>query len=121
MLTLLTDLPDHVVGVEATAHVSKAEYENVLLPAIDALAERTDKIYFLYVVKTGLDHFSAGAMWDDLKVGLQHFSQWKRIAVVSDNKVIKNMTNFFSFALPAHVKGFSLDRLEEAKKWVAIE
>lgn len=121
MISLLNDLPDHVIGVEATDHVSKADYENVLLPAVDALAKRTGKIHFLYVVKTGLDHFSAGAMWDDLKVGLQHFSHWKRIAVVSDNKVIENMTNFFSFAMPAHVKGFSLDRLEEAKTWVSIE
>jgi SpoIIAA-like len=36
-----------------------------------------------------------GAMWEDFKVGMEHFTRWERIAVVTDVEWIKNTIKIF--------------------------
>ena len=47
MLALIHDLPSNVVGVKATGVVSKEDYENLLLPALDELYKRTGAVSLL--------------------------------------------------------------------------
>jgi len=119
MITKITGLPDFVVGFEASGEVTKAEYENTIIPAVNEAAERGGELYYLFVIRTGLNHFTAGALWDDLKVGLQHITQWKKMAIVSESKGIEKFTDIVSYVLPGQAKGFLMNELEEAKKWVS--
>ncbi len=48
MITQLLDLPDNVLGFSATGRVTAEDYETKLIPAVDALFKRRDKIRFLY-------------------------------------------------------------------------
>ena len=41
-----------------------------------------------------------GAMWEDFKVGMEHFTHWERVAVVTDVEWIKHTVRFFSFLMP---------------------
>lgn len=119
MITKINDLPDHTVGFSASAKVTKHDYDTILLPAVKELAGRTGSIYYLFVIDTELGDFSPGAWWDDIKVGLQHFTQWKKIAIVTHNKNIEKVSDIFSFAIPGRIKGFDMAHLEEAKQWIS--
>jgi len=119
MITKIEGLPGNVIGFEAVGSVNKHDYVEVVFPAMKAFVEKNNKLRFLYVVTTGLDHYTVGAMWDDIKLGFQHFNQWYKIAIVTDKKLIETMTKFFSFAVPAHVKVFHSDQLAAATHWVS--
>ena len=119
MITKITGLPNYVVGFEASGEVTKADYDNVIIPAVNEVTERTGELYYLFVIRTGLNHFTAGAFWDDLKVGVQHIKQWKKMAIVSESKGIEKFTDLVSYVVPGKAKGFHLDELEEAKRWVS--
>lgn len=119
MILKISGLPDYVVGFEAMGDVTKADYDNIIIPAVNEVTKRTGELYYLFVIKTSLQHFTAGAWWDDVKIGLQHLTHWKKIAIVSDSKGIEKFTDLFSFVVPGEAKGFLLDELEEAKKWVS--
>ena len=119
MITKITDLPAHAIGFTASGHVTKSDYDNILLPAVKELAQRTGSIYYLFVIETNLGNFSAGAWWDDIKVGLQHLTQWKKIAVVSDNTAVERLTHTFGFVIPGEVKAYKLSELQQAKAWVS--
>ncbi|ARO88811.1 STAS/SEC14 domain-containing protein [Nitrosospira lacus] len=119
MMRLLTNLPDHIVGVSASGQIDAKDYETVLIPAIDAALRKHKRIRVLYQLTTDFEGFTTGAMWDDAKLGLAHLLAWERIAVVTDVHWVANATRMFAFLLPGLVKVFSNEEQSDAEKWIA--
>lgn len=115
----MNDVPDNVAGFRATDKVTKADYENVVIPKIDEHVKQQGKINFMLVLDTKLSNFSLGAILEDLGVGLKHFSKWHKMAIVSESNAINKFTDMFSYVAPGEAKGYTHDELEEAKKWVS--
>lgn len=118
MIDILTDLPPHVIGFRATGKVSKQDYEEVLMPAVDNQAKLFKKINFLLLIDTDISNYTLGAWMDDALIGLKHFSHWHKVAIVSHYDSIKKITDIFGHLVPGIYKGFRISELEEAKKWV---
>jgi hypothetical protein len=118
MLEFMTEMPPHVVGIRATGDVSKEDYEQVLVPHIEELLKKQDDINYLLVLETGVQNFSVASWFEDLKLGLKHFTKWNKIAVVTDQKGVEWFTDAFRFLVPGTAKGFTIAGLEEAKKWI---
>ncbi|MDD2581812.1 MAG: STAS/SEC14 domain-containing protein [Desulfuromonadaceae bacterium] len=118
MLERMQGLPNNVLGFKAVGKVTGADYESVLIPAVDEMFERRTNIRFLYQLGDEFTGFDAKAMWDDAKVGLQHFSSWERVAVVTDVGWIRTALKAFGFAMPGHVRVFSNSELEVARQWL---
>jgi hypothetical protein len=119
MLQTISDLPGHVVGITASGNVTKEDYENVLVPAIDLLAKRTKELNFLLVLETPVKNFTLGAWWEDAKLGLKHFTQWNKVAIVTAEKGVEKFSDMFGKVVPGEFKGFATHELETAKAWVA--
>jgi hypothetical protein len=118
MLTILNDLPENVVGIEFTGEVTKEEYDKVY-PEVEKLASHEDEINYLVIVKTEIKNLTLGVWWDDFKLALKHITKWHKVAIVTDEKGIRNATDFFGFAYPGDSKSFTLNELDEAKAWVS--
>jgi hypothetical protein len=118
MLQFINDLPDDVVGIHAVGEVTKEDFDKVLIPRIDDLSKRQGEIKYLLVLETDVSNFTLAAWWKDLVMGLKHFTEWKRIAVVSDQKGVEWFTDAFKYFIPGNSKGFALSELEEAVQWI---
>lgn len=118
MLQFINDLPANVVGIHAIGEVTDDDYDEILIPRLDELAKRQGKINYLLVLETDVSNFTMAAWWDDLKLGLKHFTQWNKIAVVSDQKGVQWFTDTFTHFIPGKSKGFALDELDAAVKWI---
>jgi hypothetical protein len=121
MITLMNDVPDYVAGFTAMGEVTKADYEQVLIPRIEEVNKEHGHIHFLFELKTDVGNFTTAAWWKDLMIGLEHFSKWKKMAIVSDQKAIEKISSLISPILPGETKGFGLEEIDEAKIWVANE
>lgn len=119
MLSIINDLPGHVLGVRATGTVDKADLDNILLPALQEKVNNYDEINYLLVLDTDVGNWTAGAWVQDAKAGLKHFTKWNKIAVVTDQKGVEKFTDIFTFAIVGESKGFKPDELEIAKLWVS--
>jgi hypothetical protein len=119
MLQLINDLPDHVVGIHAVGEVTKDDYERILLPKMNELVKRQGEINYLLVLETDVQNFTLGSWWQDLKLGLKNFTRWNKIAVVTDQKSIEWFSDVFRFFIPGKSRGFTLNELERAIKWVS--
>lgn len=119
MMDLIQNLPDHVLGITASGEVTASDYETVLVPAIEAKLAGQGKLRILYQLGPAFTGFSAGAMWDDLKLGVAHMTAWEKVAVVTDVDWIINATRFFGFVMPCPVKVFSNKEIAVAALWVA--
>ena len=118
MIELIPDLPDNVLGIEAKGEVRGEDYEQVVIPAVHRLLESRGKVRLLYVLGSEFDGFTAAAMWDDTKVGVEHPFSWERIAVVTDHDAYRRLFKAVGFLIPAKMRTFELAELDEAKAWI---
>src|SRR3974390_3874836 len=102
MISQLQELPAGVIGFEASGKIAAEDYRDVVLPALEQAATAGD-IRFLLVMRE-FDGMSGGAIWQDLKVGIEHLRSWKRIALVTDIEWVSHMTNRFGWVTPGEVK-----------------
>ena len=119
MIEIISDLPDHVLGVQTHGEVTAEDYKNVLVPAIDAVLTKHKRVRLLYVFGKDFDGFTGGAAWEDAKVGMKHLTAFQRVAVVSDTDSIRTMVKAFGFALPGEVRVYPADQLPAAREWIA--
>jgi SpoIIAA-like len=117
MIKELTDLPAGVVGFEATGTLKAEDYRDVVLPALEQALASGD-VRFV-IVMPEFRGMSGGALWQDLKLGVEHFRAWKRIALVTDIDWMRYVTDLFGWMTPGQVKVFPLAQRGEAIAWAA--
>ncbi len=118
MIEMIPALPEHVIGFVAKGEVTKADYEDVLEPAVAEALQSHDKLRLLYVLGADFTGYSGGAAWEDGKLGLAHLTRWEKIAVVSDQDWVRHTVNVFGYLIPGKVKVFSLAEEADASEWV---
>jgi hypothetical protein len=120
VLKLIADLPEGIVGVEAEGKVTAEDYERVLIPAVEAAREASaeGKVRVLYVLGREFPDYTAGAAWEDTKLGLGHLRSWERIAIVGDSEWLRHAIHGLGWLLPGEVKTFGTDELDRAREWV---
>lgn len=115
---VMEGLPEDVVGIVAHGKLTRAAYEGDLIPLIEARIAKEGKVKLLYVLGEAFEGFTAGAAWEDTKVGLLHLADFAKIAVVSDAEWIRMGVKLFAPMLRAPVSVFALDDLDAAKAWI---
>jgi hypothetical protein len=117
MIKQLQELPAGVIGFEATGTIAAEDYRDVVLPAVEQAAG-TGVIRFLIIMRD-FDGMSGGAIWQDLRIGIEHLRSWKRIALVTDIKWMTHATDLFGWMTPGETKTFPLDQKDQAIHWLA--
>ena len=119
MIRVLENLPDAVLGVEASGKVTDDDYEQVLVPALQEHLETHSGLRVVYVLGEGFEGWTAGAMWDDARLGIRHRDAWVKIAVVADNEWIRRTITAFGWMVPGDIRLFSLAERDAAIAWAA--
>jgi hypothetical protein len=119
MIEPIPGLPDNVVGFVAKGKLSSDDYEKVLIPAVEKALEGHEKARLLYVLGGEFDGMTAGAMWDDTRVGFSHITRWEKIAVVTDKDWIRHSVDIFGYLMPGEVKAFNAAEETAARAWVS--
>ncbi|HEX5938914.1 MAG TPA: STAS/SEC14 domain-containing protein [Dehalococcoidia bacterium] len=111
--------PDGVLAFRAVGKVEATDYQNVLAPAIESAAADQDKLRLVYVLGPELEGYSAGASWQDAKLGVGHLTKWERVAVVTDHSVMADAIRALGILMPGEVKVFPVAGLDAAMTWAA--
>ena len=116
MITELGGLPAGVIGFEASGKLAAEDYRDVVLPAVERAA-KTGDVRFLIVIHD-FDGMSGGALWQDLKTGIEYLRAWKRIALVTDIGWMSHATDLFGWMTPSETRTFAVDEQDEAIRWL---
>jgi hypothetical protein len=117
MLNALPNLPPNVIGYEVSGKLQAEDYGDVLLPAVQKAAA-TGEVRIVIVIPS-FDGISGGALWQDVKMGVEHWRAWKRIAVVTDVEWMIHGTQWFGWMTPGEVRQFPLAERGAAIAWTA--
>lgn len=118
MIEQLSGFPENVLGLRISGHVTREDFQTVVIPVVEAAFKREQKLDIYCQVDSDFAGVELAALWDDLKVGLGNFRRWERIAVVTDIAWIGNALNVFGFLKPGQVRVFSLSEAEQARAWI---
>lgn len=118
MIELIEGLGEGVVGARAVGKVTADDYESTLIPAVETALSQRDKARMLYVLGAEFEGYDGEAALDDARMGLEHWTDFERIAVVTDHGTYRTAIKGFGFLMPGEVKVFGVDELDEAKGWV---
>lgn len=122
MIERIEGMPAGTAGFRFSGEVSRADYDDVFVPALEEVFERGE-VRCLCQLGPGFEGYEMGAVWEDIKTGAKfgigHLSAWKRIALVTDVEWVRHLAALFGWMTPGEMKLYSLDQLEEAKAWVA--
>ena len=121
MIDLLPDMPEGVTGIRVSGRL-RGDDLRAFKPAMEKLL-KTDEIRIVEVIASDYEGFGPGGLVEDLKVGFgalfQHYSAFKRIAVVTDKEWVAHTLHALAWMVPGELALFGLDELERAKKWAA--
>lgn len=120
MIERLDRFPDNVVALAGKAQVTKKDYEEVLIPAVEAAFKKHSRIRFYYELGPQCSGMDAGAAWDDFREGVRHFFHWEKMAVVTDTEWIRRAINVFGVFMPGELRVFPYEERAAARAWILV-
>ena len=113
------DAPPTVLAFRAVGTIAASDYEDVLAPAVEQMIADRDEVRIVYVLGDEFEGYSAGATWEDTKLGIGHVSKWKRVAVVTNHDWVRHLVGMFRWMIPSEVKTFPLADERAAIAWAS--
>lgn len=119
MLKKIDDLPAGVIGIEAHGTVTKEDYDSVMNPLLDEIYQHGKRVRFLYRVAPDFSTFTAGAVWDDFRIGRRYLRLFERCAVVGDVDWISRSAHLMAPLMPCPVRAFTGQEMQPALAWLS--
>lgn len=118
MFRPIEDLPDGVIGLEVTGEVHAKDYADVLAPMFEEARSAGDKVRLLYAIGDDAE-ITGGAAWADTKFGVQNFTAFERIAVVTDRDWLADAVKALGWIMPGDVRAYPHADRADAIEWLA--
>lgn len=118
MIEVLKGFPATVAAFACHGHVTRKDYDTVLVPAVEATLNHHEKARLYYETAADFEGIDAGAVLEDTMVGLSHALRWEKMAVVTDIGWIRHAILLFRFVMPGELRVFSSADAEQARAWI---
>ena len=119
MIEHLQDFPENTLAFACHGHVTRNDYLNTLVPAVEKAFANHEKVRLYYEIGDDFKNIDPAAIWTDVTTGLEHWLRWERIAIVTDAAWIWNATAAFGFLMPGELRHFPIAEKNAAKKWIS--
>jgi hypothetical protein len=113
---LKEEAADRLLEVHISGKLTKEDYAH-FGPAFDRMIQEHGKIRML-VDMHDFHGWTAGALWEDVKLDFKHFSHIERLALVGETKWEKGMSAFCRPFTTATIKYFDRSQEAEARTWI---
>jgi hypothetical protein len=122
MIETLSDMPPGTIGFRVSGHLTGDDYRSAIEPGLNAAVD-AGEVRAVFVFGPEYEHIDLSALGEDSKVGfnlgIEHWSAWKRTAIVTDLDWMRRAMHAFGWMSPGEVRVFPDDQLDAAKQWVA--
>ena len=108
-----------VLEVRVTGKLMHEDYEH-FVPEFERLVKQHGKIRLLFEM-IDFHGWEAQAAWDDLKLGVKHFSDIERIAMVGENRWQEWMARFCVPFTTAKIRYFESYAIDDARNWLKTD
>ena len=114
MIELIEGLPDNVVGIVAKGRVTRTDFADVLIPAIERALEWHRRLRLYYEIRSRYP----GAAWEEISLGSEHAGLWERVAIVTDVAWIRHTVQAVRLLIPSEVRVFATTQIPDGLGWI---
>jgi len=104
-----------VLAIHLSGKLTKEDYQH-FVPTVDRLIHEHGKIRVL-VDMADFHGWTAGALWEDIKFDVKHFSDIERVAMVGEKKWQEGMSRFCRPFTSATIRYFEHSEADAARQW----
>src|SRR5580704_5827556 len=105
-----------VLETHVTGKLAKEDYEH-FTPEAERLIRNHGKIRVLFEM-SDFHGWKPGAIWEDIKFDVKHFSHIERLAMIGEKKWQKAMSNFCRPFTTAAIRYYDHAHIAEARAWL---
>jgi hypothetical protein len=119
VIEMLKDFPDNVAAFAFHGHVTKTDYDTVLIPDFEDRLARHKKVRIYCEIPSDFERFDPGAVREDTKFGFGHYFDWERAAMVTDVEWVNHVakfSEFFGFLWPGEYRAFPQAEADKARE-----
>jgi len=110
---------DGVVEVRAGGKLTHADYQDVLLPRLEAIAP-TGKLRVLLLVDESFTGWELDSAWDLRVIEFRHRSNFDKIAVVGAPRWDDWCVKLAGLMLKGELRAFPREQLPQAREWLKV-
>lgn len=117
----LQGFPENVIAIKAVGEITRADYEDYLIPLVRRLSRDYEKLRLLVQFGEEFRDMSLGAMWEDARLGPTYWRDFERIAIVTDETWLIRALTLFAPLISAEIELFGTGQIEAARDWIVAE
>jgi hypothetical protein len=118
MIEVMPESEGNVFGVKVSGKITGNEYEDVIIPGVEAILQEHDKLRFMWLLDENFQGAAAGAVWDDTKFGFKHRHDFEKLALVGGSKWMEWLTKLAARIISGETRTFPLEQTQEAWDWL---
>lgn len=116
MIDIIPANAERVIGLKIDGRINTEDIERIASHIEDRITKNKKMRIYVEVIK--LKGISLEALFKDLNLGIKHFSDFDKKAVVTDKKWMKKVAAIADKLFPnIEVKCFSIEEKEKALEW----
>lgn len=116
MIALQETAVDRTLEIRLTGRLTADDYIRIV-PELERRISESGRLRLL-VVMHDFHGWDAGALWEDLKFDLRHFSDIERLALVGETRWQAGMSLFCRPFTTAVIRFFEPAETDAARKWL---
>ena len=105
-----------LLAVQVSGKLTRADYV-YFVSEFERLLQLNGKMLVLFDM-TGFKGWEGGALWEDIKFDIKHFSDIERLALVGDKKWEHGMSLFCKAFTTAKIQYFEHADAAQAREWL---
>ena len=119
MIVKMKESEGRYVGFKLHGKLTHEDYE-FMVPQLEEIIEKEGSVNALMLMED-FDGWELHAAWDDFMMGVKHYSDFGRIAIVGNQAWEEWMAILAKPFTTGQVKYFDVDELDKAWSWVKEE
>lgn len=119
MIEIMTEREGNIIGLRASGTLSAGDYEQVLLPRLEALARRFETIRALFYMDPGFKGWDLPAAWANTKLDLRFRHNLEKVAIIGAPAWEEWCVKFAAgLLMRGELRTFRKEQLDDAWRWV---
>lgn len=116
MLSFIPSQDPHTLAFEVSGTVTKEDLQKLEQSIKENFSK--DQPFNAYAVMQEVKMPTAKALIEEAKIDMKRWSQYNKLAVVSEKKWLETMTTISDFLPGIKVEHFNMDEMEKAWNWI---
>lgn len=118
MLEILPDSHGNILAVQCSQKLTEKDYEEVLIPRLEALIQEHTKARFLFFMDEDFAGWDLDAAIQYARFGLKHRRRFEKVAAICGPRWVNWGMKMKSYLVPGQVRTFSCEEALQARDWI---